>query len=281
MASISIYGNQLLLNRIFTLNTVDFPTPTTFSIALLNAIPDRNALSTSLVEPPLTVAGSTNIASGNYYPGTSAGLPGGTFLNYFLSSPMSYSFSEGQSVTITNTATGYNTTGIVKNTVLSNTNTIAAWVSGASYAADDVVTYNGAYYVNLTGTNTTTAPFSDNVRWEFLPFCDFSQFTIYVSATVSTTFTGATGTVVANTGYSRKSISAGANWTAGQSSVYNTNPIDWTTAYLDWGSIVGWALLDDAATPNILASGELQQILLVKQNSLVSLPSGSLRLFLN
>jgi hypothetical protein len=284
MASISIYGNQLLLSAIFTKDTASFPIPSSFSVALLNSVPDRNAVSTSLVEPPLTVDGSTSISSGNYYTGTLAGLPGGTFLNYFLSSPMSYSFSDGQSVTITNTASGYNTTGIVKNTVLTNTNTVSAWVAGVSaYSIDDVATYNGAYYVNLTGTNGTGAnhPDVDNTNWEFLPFCNYSQFTIYVAATVSTTFTGATGTVVANTGYSRKTINTGSDWTAGQSSVYNTSVIEWPIAYVDWGSIVGWALLDNQATPNIIASGELQQILLVNQNSLVSLPAGSLRLFLN
>jgi len=283
MAFISLYGNQLMLNTIFTHDTTNYPAPTSFSVALLNKLPDRNVVNASLVEPSTTVSGSTYITSANVYAGTLYGMAGGTFINYFINSsnPMSYSFSDGQSVTITNTATGFNTTGIVRNTALTNTNAISAWVSGATYSAGDVATQSGAYYVNLTGTNLTGAnnPSVDNTNWQFVPFCNFTQFTIYVAATVTGTWSGSGGTVVANTGYSRKSINYGSDWTAGQSSVYNTNAIEWTAAYVDWGTIVGWALVDNSS--NVLACGELQQTILVKQNSLVSLPAGSLRLFLN
>ena len=282
MSYISLYGNQLFLSSIFTQDTTNFPLPTSFSVALLTAVPDRNDTNSALAEVATTVAGSTNVQSGNYYPGTLAGLTGGTYLNYFLSSPMSYAFADGQSVTITNTATGYNTTGIVKNTVLSNSNTILPWISGGAYAADDVVTYNGAYYVNLTGTNCTTptnTPLTDNTRWKFLPYCNYSQFTIFVSASVSTTFSGATGTVVGNTGYARQSIGTGSAWTAGQSSVYNTNVITWPAAYLSWGNVIAWAQLDNSS--NVIACGELQQGLLVRPNSIVTLPAKSLRLFIS
>jgi len=47
------------------------------------------------------------------------------------------------------------------------------------------------------------------------------------------------------------------------------------------GNVVAWALLDDATTPNVIASGGLQQGLLVKPNTIVTLPAGSLRLFIS
>lgn len=282
MSYISLYGNQLFLSSIFTKDTTNFPLPTNFYVALLTAVPDRNTPVTSLAEVPTTVAGSTNVQSGNYYEGTKAGLTGGTYLNFFLSSPMSYSFADGQSVTITGTTTPYNVTGIVKNTVLTNTNTIAPWSSTTTYTYGDVVTYNGAYYSHKDTASLVggSGPFTDTANWLFLPYCNYSQFTVFVSATVTTTFSGATGTVVGNTGYTRQAIATGNSWTAGQSSVYNTNTLNWGIAYLNWGNVVAWALLDNATTPNVIASGGLQQSLLVKPNSLVSLPAGSLRLFI-
>ena len=133
---------------------------------------------------------------------------------------------------------------------------------------------------NLTGNNGTGSnhPDVDTTNWKFVPFCNYTQFTIYVAGTVTGTWSGTGGIVVANTGYSRQSINAGA-WSAGQSSVYNDAQIDWSPAYLGWGNIVAWALLDN--NNYVLACGELQQPLLVNQNSAVSLPVGSLRLFLN
>lgn len=361
MSFVSLYANQLFLSSIFTKDTTNFPLPTSFQVALLSAIPDRDALSASLQEPVASVAGTSSINKANTFAGNLAGLVGGTYVNYFMSSNMSYTFTDGQQVTITNTNANFNLTGIVKNTILNNANEILPWValaagktisaiaantpagyfrvttttahgltdtstvtiSGASvyagthlvdtiinstqftiedsvtgaytansatatkkYAAYDVVTHDAGsgklYYRNITGTNTATAPPSDQTNWLFLPFVDYSQFTIYIAATLSASFTGSGGIAVGNTGYTRKTISTGSSdWTAGQSSVYNANALTWDAAYLDWGNIVGWALLDHQATPKILASGGLQQNLLVRANSIVTLPSGSLRLFIN
>jgi hypothetical protein len=276
---------------------------------------------------------------------------------------MSYAFATGQQVTITNTDATFNLTGIVKNTVLTNTNEILPWValaagvtitsitastpavgsfqvvtsaahnltdtslvtiSGASayaglqyvdtivnsttftvsssttgaytassatatkqYNYGDVVTHDVSstgklYYKNITGTNTATAPVSDQTNWLFVPFADYNQFTIYVAPTVSSTFSGSGGIVVGNTGYARQTISTGSGqWVTGQSSVYNANALTWNAAYLEWGNIIGWALLDDQATPKVIASGNLQENLSVVTNTIVTLPVGSLRLFIN
>lgn len=363
MSFVSMYGNQLFLSSIFTKDTANYPLPTTFSVALLTAIPDRNAPSSALSEVVTSVAGTTNISKATTFPGNLAGLVGGTYVTYTMSSPMSYAFADGQQVTITNTNANFNLTGIIKNTVLTNTNTIAQWearvagktisaivastpaagsfrvttttahgliptssvtISGSSnyagtwlvdtvisstqftvdstttgaytassatatkqYALDDVVyddVGNGKlYYVNISSANSTSSrPAADQTNWLFLPFVDYSQFTIYIAPVLSANFSGSGGVAVGNTGYARQTISTGTdNWIAGQSSVYNKNALTWPAVFLDCGNVVGWALLDNQATPNVLASGGLQQNLLVKQNSIVTLPAGSLRLFIN
>jgi len=361
MSFISMYGNQLFLSSIFTKDTTNYPLPTTFSVALLTAIPDRNSASSALSEVATSVAGTSSISKATTFAANLTGLAGGTYVTYTMSSPMSYAFADGQQVTVTNTDANFNLTGIVKNTVLNNDNTIAQWVSqpaaktisaiaastpaagsfrvtatghgavvgdtvsisGSSpYAgysivdtvisssqytvassitgaftsgtstvipypdsgdvAFDDVGYGKLYYVNLTGTNTTTHPASDQTNWKFVPFCNYSQFTIYIAPTLSANFSGSGGVAVGNTGYARQTISTGtSDWTAGQSSVYNKNALNWQAAFLSWGNVVGWALLDNQATPNVLASGGLQQNLLVKPNSIVTLPAGSLRLFIN
>jgi hypothetical protein len=362
MSFISLYANQLFLSSIFTKDTANFPLPTSFKVALLTTVPDRDTPSTSLVEPATSVAGTTNINKANTFAGNLAGLAGGTYVNYFMSSPMSYAFSDGQQVTITNTNATFNLTGIVKNTVLTNNNEILPWValaagvtitsitastpavgsfqvvttaahnltdtsyvtiSGASAYADtwevdtivnsttftvassttgaytassatatkkygygDVVTHDTGtgklYYKNITDTNTATAPVSDQTNWLFLPFVDYNQFTIYIAPTVSSSFSGSGGIAVGNTGYARQTITTGSGqWTSGQSSVYNANALTWNAAYLEWGKIVGWALLDDQATPNVIASGNLQENIAVVTNTVVALPIGSLRLFVN
>lgn len=39
------------------------------------------------------------------------------------------------------------------------------WSSSGTYAIDDIVVYNNKLYINLTGTNTATAPSSDTTNW--------------------------------------------------------------------------------------------------------------------
>jgi hypothetical protein len=358
-----MYGNQLFLSSIFTKDTANYPLPTSFQVALLTAIPDRNATISDLSEVVTSVAGTSSINKAITFAANLAGEPSGTFVNYAMSSSMPYAFADGQQVTITNTDANFNLTGIVKNTVLTNTNTIAPWVarvagktisaivaatpatgsfrvttttahdliptssvtiSGASayagtwlvdtvinttqftvastvtgaytansatatkqYAMGDVVThdtgYGKLYYINISTQNSLTlSPDADQTNWRFLPFVDYNQFTIYILATLSANFTGSGGIAVGNTGYARQTISTGTgSWADGQSSVYNKNALNWQAAFLDWGNVVGWALLDHQATPKVLASGGLQQNLLVKQNSIVTLPVGALRLFIN
>lgn len=70
-----------------------------------------------------------------------------------------------------------------------------------------------------------------------------------------------------------------SNWTLNQGSVSNTNPIYFDMAYsADWGTIVGWALVDSATlgAGNVYACGSVQQPIIVKQNTFVTIPANSI-----
>jgi hypothetical protein len=286
MGYVTTYGNGLLLNTIFTQDTTNYPAPTSFSVALLTASPDRNSTSATLVEPASSIAGTAYINGADYY-----NVSGGTYVTYSIlpSNAMTYTFSNGQQVSVTGINSTFNLTGTVRDTILTNTNTVGAWAAGTYSVGDVAYTTTGnvtLYYqcISAVTSANTTPQKSDTTHWSFVPLSLYTQFTIfYPTATpFSTTFTasGTYGTAVGNTGYSRVSYSRGTSyWTYGQSSVYNTNLISFTTPYSDWGAIVGWALLDNNS--NILACGDLQQNVYVQKNALVSLPVGSLRMYLN
>ena len=80
-------------------------------------------------------------------------------------------WSNGQAPAINDTNLNKIENGIYNNdalisTILScigiATNT---WSSSGTYAINDIVVYNNKLYVNLTGTNTSTAPSSDTTNW--------------------------------------------------------------------------------------------------------------------
>jgi hypothetical protein len=85
-----------------------------------------------------------------------------------------------------------------------------------------------------------------------------------------------------NTAYSYSRIQydlKSSNWTLNQGSVSNTNPIYFNLAYNgDWGTIVGWALVDSAtvATGHVYACGSMQQPVVVKQNTFITIPANSI-----
>lgn len=70
-----------------------------------------------------------------------------------------------------------------------------------------------------------------------------------------------------------------ANWTINQGSASNTNQINFNLAYGgDWGTILGWALVDSATigSGNVYACGPMQQPIVVKQNTFISIPANSI-----
>lgn len=364
MAYLTTYGNGLFLNSIFTKDTVNYPLPNNFEVALLTSKPEPNSIEADLVEPATGIVGSTFINGADYY-----NVSGGTYLTYSIdpANAMVASFAADQSVTISGINATFNLSGITKDTILTNTNTVLAWNAATSYAVGDVATVTSGnvtlYYSRLVAGTTATTPRSDTTNWAFIPLCNYTQFTIFVTSTISTTWTssGTYGTVIADTGYSRVVTGIGnANWQFGQGSIYNYNELVFNTPYTDWGTIVGWALLDlvtgsitsaaynsatsatftvnltsqifaigqiitvagvtggnynqtvtvtgvggtsgaftftatgtgftnnagtggtyTQVTQNVLACGELQQILYVGKNSLVSMPAGSIRMYLN
>lgn len=364
MGYITTYGNGLLLNTVFTRDVINYSLPSNFQLALLNVQPERNTIETDLVEPATGITGSTFINGADYY-----NVSGGTYITYSINpaNAMEVSFEADQSVTISGINATFNLSGITKDTILTNTNTILTWNAATAYAVGNVATVTSGnvtlYYSRLVAGTTATTPRNDTTNWAFIPLCNYNQFTIFVTSTISTSFTssGTYGTVIANTGYSRINTGIGdANWTFGQGSIYNANEIIFSTPYTDWGIISGWALLDvvegaitSAAyvsatsaiftvnltsqifaigqtiivsnvtggnynqtvtitgvggtsgaftftatgtgftstagtggtykkeTQNVLACGNLQQILFISKNSLVSMPAGSIRLYLN
>jgi hypothetical protein len=80
--------------------------------------------------------------------------------------------------------------------------------------------------------------------------------------------------------YARKPYNLqSSNWTLNQGSVSNTNPIYFDMAYsADWGTIVGWALVDSATlgSGNVYACGSVQQPMTVTQNTFVIIPANSI-----
>lgn len=248
MGDITAYGTGLFLNTIFTQDSANYSAPSNFQVALLTSTPNRNSTAADLVEPSATIPGSTYINGVDYY-----NVTGGTYLTYSIDPAfaMTSSFDADQSLTISGISATFNLTGIAKDTILTNTNTILAWAAATAYAVGDVATVTSGnvtlYYTRLIAGTTATTPKSDTTNWAFTPICNYLQFTIFVTSTISTSSTtlGSYGTVVANTGYSRVSTGIGSNnWYYGQGSVYNQNIINFTTPYADWGAVLGWALLD-------------------------------------
>lgn len=56
-------------------------------------------------------------------------------------------------------------TSVGDDTILTRS-TSTAWVSGGAVSTGEIKVYDGVPYINLTGTNTTTAPPSDPTNWK-------------------------------------------------------------------------------------------------------------------
>ena len=242
----------------------------THQFALLNSVPDRNVITANLVEPATSISYSTSISSA-----VSKATTGGYYVTYFLSSAASQPLTNGQSITITGTS--WNFTNVIVQANLANSQT--TWVSGTTYAVGKIVynTSDSLFYIRIVAGAGTTNPSSDTTNWAFYPVATTTQFTIFSAIAPSGSFTATFPSVVANTGYSRKTYNGG--WTAGQSSYSNTDSITWPAVYLDLGTITGWAMID--VNGITVACGEFQQSFSVQQNSIVTLDPGSVRLSVN